>query len=140
MLFRSAEKEALAVEVDELKTSLSNVKARIFECAGYYTWKMKAEMMEEFKAGKHVNWTPDEDIAQFNTAFPEDYIPLVPLAMKKTLRRVQLQPAPMPRRWRHQAMANKGRMQAQQILRSSSVPPPQKFKILMVCVSNNGSL
>ena len=71
----NAEKETLVAEVDELKTSLSKVKARIYECAGYYTWKMKAEMMEEFKAGKHVNWTPDEDIAQFNTAFPEDYIP-----------------------------------------------------------------
>ncbi|XP_056691027.1 uncharacterized protein [Spinacia oleracea] len=71
----SAEKETLVAEVDELKTSLSKVKARIYECAGYYTWKMKAEMMEEFKAGKHVNWTPNEDIAQFNTAFPEDYIP-----------------------------------------------------------------
>ena len=71
----NAEKETLVVQVDELKTSLSKVKARIYECAGYYTWKMKAEMMEEFKAGKHVNWTPDEDIAQFNTAFPEDYIP-----------------------------------------------------------------
>lgn len=70
------DKEALSVEVVELKASLSMVKKRAFECAGYYTWKRRAELMGELLEGKHTRWTPQDDIDNFNRAFPGEYAPL----------------------------------------------------------------
>lgn len=51
------DKEALSAEVTKLKASVGKVKAKIFECASYYTWKSRAKLMVDFLEGRHTSWT-----------------------------------------------------------------------------------
>ncbi|XP_056698120.1 uncharacterized protein [Spinacia oleracea] len=67
--------EVLSAENAELKASLNKVKKKNWECASYYMWKTRSDLMKEFLDGKHNGWTPQADINHFRRAFPDDYVP-----------------------------------------------------------------
>lgn len=52
------DKEVFSAENVEMKALLDKIKKRIWECAGYYTWKAMSDLMKEFLDGKQDGWTP----------------------------------------------------------------------------------
>ena len=50
-------------------------RAEVLQAAGYYVWKTRAELMEENKEGKHVQWSPSDVIDKFNAVYGPDYVP-----------------------------------------------------------------